>query len=111
MIVLKWTNLAAIFFLELCLLAALGYWGFHVGKGPIGKAVLGLGAPLLLALLWGSFMAPKAWRPLPAAPHLIAEIVLFGLGAAALYAVDRPRLAVAFGLAWLVTRVLATFLR
>ena len=33
MIVLKYANLALAFLLELCALAALGYWGFVTGGG------------------------------------------------------------------------------
>ena len=55
-----WANLTLAFALELCALAALGYWGFSVGGGPGAKAVLGIGAPLCAAVLWGLFAAPRA---------------------------------------------------
>lgn len=107
MIALKGANLALAFALELCLLAALGYWGFHVGQGALAKWALGLGAPLLLAVIWGAFMAPKAWRPLPGPLHLAAAVVLFGLGVGALYAAGQQRLAVLFALAFAVNQGLA----
>src|SRR5689334_23481657 len=56
-------NLGLRFLLELCMLAALGYWGFQAGDGPVLKIVLGLGAPLLAAVVWGLFIAPRAIRP------------------------------------------------
>ena len=37
---IKGLNLGLRFVLELCLLAALGYWGFRVGSGPVLKAIL-----------------------------------------------------------------------
>ena len=55
MIVLKYANLALAFFLELCALAALGYWGFVTGEGLPARIGLGVGAPLLAAVLWGAF--------------------------------------------------------
>ena len=106
MIVLKGANLALAFLLELCLLAALGYWGFRVGQGMLGKWALGLGAPLLLAVVWGAFMAPKAWRPLPGMAHLLGAIVLFGLGVAALFVAGQPRLAGIFAVVVVINQAL-----
>ena len=45
----KVANLGLRFALELCTLAALGYWGFRTGSGPLMKLVLGLGAPVVAA--------------------------------------------------------------
>jgi hypothetical protein len=55
-----WANLTVAFLLELCALAALGYWGFRTASGPAAKAALGIGAPLLAAVLWGLFAAPSS---------------------------------------------------
>lgn len=55
-----WANLTVAFLLELCALAALGYWGLRTASGPATKAALGIGAPLLAAVLWGLFAAPRA---------------------------------------------------
>ncbi|MBK6326645.1 MAG: DUF2568 domain-containing protein [Chloroflexi bacterium] len=46
MLILKSANLALRFFLELCALAALAYWGFHLDQGIVWKGIAGLGAPL-----------------------------------------------------------------
>jgi hypothetical protein len=55
-----WVNLTVAFLLELCALAALGCWGLRTASGPATKAALGIGAPLLAAVLWGLFAAPHA---------------------------------------------------
>jgi Protein of unknown function (DUF2568) len=83
------------FLLEMSLLAALAYWGFH-GRGGLTQWVLGLGAPLLLALIWGTIMAPKAKLQLTDPVRLAAEVVLFGAGVAALFAAGADGLAIAF---------------
>ena len=57
---LKGLLLAIRFGLELAALAALGYWGIETGDGAVTKIVLGLGAPLVAAVLWGLFVSPKA---------------------------------------------------
>jgi hypothetical protein len=76
------------FLLELCALAALAYWGFSISSGAV-QWVLGIGAPLAMAVVWGSFMSPKAPRRLHDPGRLVAEIVIFGLAAAALADADQ----------------------
>jgi hypothetical protein len=103
---LKNINLALAFLLELCMLAALGYWGYTLDQGLSIRLVAGLGVPILAAVVWGVFMAPRASIPLPSLPHFIVEVVIFGLAIAALYAADRPRLALAFGIVYIINLVL-----
>lgn len=102
----KTANVALRFVLELCALFALGYWGFHLGKGPVLNAVLGVGSPLLLAVVWGTFGSPKAPIPLPGAFHLLLEVVVLGLPALALYAAGRPGWAILYAVAVVINGVL-----
>jgi hypothetical protein len=53
-------NLALSFLLELGALAALAYWGWQTTDDPVGKAVVAVGAPLVMAVIWGAFVAPRA---------------------------------------------------
>lgn len=85
-------NLAIRFLLELCALAALGYWGFHLDKELIARVGAGLGAPLLAAVVWGTFVSPKASVPLPGLWPLLPEALVFGGAALALYASGRSAL-------------------
>ena len=89
------TNLALAFALELCALAALCYWGFSVGGVPVTKAVLGIGAPLCAAVLWGLFAAPRAPVSVPLL-KLGTRVLVFGSATAALYATDHETLAIIF---------------
>lgn len=41
------------FVLEIILLFSLGYRGFHAGQGVWLSIILGLGLPLLTAVIWG----------------------------------------------------------
>jgi Protein of unknown function (DUF2568) len=97
---IKYGNLAVAFLLELCALAALGYWGFHTGSGSGtgAKVALGIGAPLLAAIVWGMFVAPKATVKLPAPAQLALKVAIFGLAAAGLALAGQPGWAWAFGL-------------
>ncbi|MEW9670102.1 YrdB family protein [Ammoniphilus sp. 3BR4] len=105
-LLIKSANIALRFLLELCALAALGYWGSQTGKGTIMKLAMGIGAPLLIAVVWGTFGAPGASVKLSKSLHLLLELVVFGLPAFALYAVRKPDLAWTYGLAVVINRAL-----
>lgn len=94
--ILKSINLGVRFLLELCMLAAVGYWGFKTGSGWSLKILLGIGVPLLIAAIWGTFVAPKATYPLHRFTLLALETVLFGSGVATLFAMKN------YSLAWVL---------
>jgi hypothetical protein len=104
--VLKNINLALAFLLELCMLAALGYWGFTLDQGLAVRVGAGLGVPILVAVVWGVLLAPRASNRLQEPLHLIVELIIFGLAIAALYAAGRPQLALAFGLVYTLNVIL-----
>jgi hypothetical protein len=104
--VLKNANLALAFFLELGVLAALGYWGFQTGQGMIAKIALGIGAPLIAVVVWGLFGAPKSAWQLKGIPRLILHVVFFGSAAVALFISGQRVLGVAFALVSILNHVL-----
>jgi hypothetical protein len=99
MIVFKSLTLLVRFLLELCMLAALGYGGFESGDSAATQVLLGVGAPLLAAVGWGMFIAPKATVEVPKAVWVGLQVVLFGVAAAALAAAAPQQLAALFALA------------
>lgn len=102
----KPANLAVRFLLELCVVAALAYWGVQVGNGPLAKIVLAVGAPLVVAVIWAVFGSPKAAVPLSGPAHLLLEIVVFGAGVVALVYAGRPTLAAVLAAVIIVNRAL-----
>ena len=89
-------NLAFRFLLELCALAATGYWGWRTGVGA-WRFALALGVPLLLAVAWGVFAVPgdpsrsgDAPVPVPGIARLVLELAILGFAAWALYAAGQP---------------------
>jgi uncharacterized protein DUF2568 len=103
---IRYVNLALRFFLELAAWAALGYWGFQTGDGPLMKAVLTIGAPLAAIVLWGLFGAPRALRPVGEPWHLLLEVVVFGAAVPALIALGQPVLGALLGVLLVVNRLL-----
>jgi hypothetical protein len=89
-------NLTLRFVLELCMLAAFGYWGFNAGSDALSSALLGIGAPLVAATVWGLLLSPRAPISLPLLAHLALQVVIFGLAALALAASGQPTLAIVF---------------
>ena len=83
---LKAANLTLAFLLELALLAAFAYWGFHSGGATAMRWLLGIGVPLVVAGFWWRFMAPKSRSQLRGAACLVAKVLLFGLATLALAA-------------------------
>ncbi|WP_157075934.1 YrdB family protein [Neobacillus fumarioli] len=72
-------HLAIRFILEICALVSLGYWGFHTDQGYMVKVLLGIGSPLLLAIIWGTFVSPKASIPVRGMKRLCLELIIFGI--------------------------------
>jgi hypothetical protein len=103
---IKGLNVAIRFLLELCVLAAVGYWGFKTGSGWLLKILLGIGAPLLIAVIWGMFGAPKANMQLQGFMLIALEVVVFGSGVAALFATKNYSLAWSFAVIVIINRIL-----
>jgi hypothetical protein len=83
------------FLLELAVLTALAYWGF-AEFGGVAQWIIGVGAPLLVAVVWGAFVAPRASRPTVDPVRLLLEVAVFASGVAALFAARSTALAVVF---------------
>jgi hypothetical protein len=102
----KSANLLVRFLLELVALGALSYWGFASGGNLLAKVLLGVGAPVLAAAVWGLFVSPKAAVPLAMPLRLLPEALVFGSAAAALIATGHPALATGFAAVAVVNRLL-----
>jgi hypothetical protein len=99
-------NLVLRFVLELAALAALAYWGFHTGHTAIADVVLGLGAPLVAAVVWGVFAAPNSARRLRGGALVAVQSAVFAAAAVGLAAAGQPVLAIVFALVVAVNSVL-----
>lgn len=73
-----------VFIVELVLLVVLAVAGARLGDGGLG-IVLGMGLPLVAAVLWGLCLAPRATRRLSNPTRLVAKLAMV-LAAAGLLA-------------------------
>ena len=102
----KSANLLVRFLLELLALGALCYWGFTSVENIVARVILGVGAPLLAAVVWGLFVAPKAAIPLNMPLRLVPEILVFGSAVLALFDTGHPVLGISLLIIATVNRVL-----
>jgi hypothetical protein len=102
---LRGVTLTARFLCELAMLAALAFWGYVVGEG-VWAWLLGLAAPVVAAVVWGTFVAPRAKVPVPAPVRMAIELVLYAAAAAGLAVAGQPVAAVVLAVGGLVTSVL-----
>ena len=97
---MKDANLALRFACEVAALVAVGWWGWTVFW------MLGIVLPLVVAAVWGSFIAPKARRRLPDPARLGVEAVIFTAATACFAGVGQPVAAAVFAAAAVVTALL-----
>lgn len=93
---LKALQLLLAFLLEIALLLTYGYAGFHFGREFLGGFPFGIGLPLLLAVGWGIWMAPRARKRLGSPWRQWVALLLFLSAAALLYKAHHVNLAVVF---------------
>ena len=104
--VLKMLNLAVRFLLELCMLAAVAFWGFKTQNNWLMKILLGIGLPVLIAILWGMFLAPRATHRLSGVPFFALELALFSTGVFSLFAGGAPTLGWVYTITLIVNTIL-----
>jgi hypothetical protein len=101
-------NEALAFLMELLALAALAWWGAVTGSGLFLSLLLGIGLPLVAAVLWGATASPKARVRLPLAYVLAVKAVVFGAAMLALDGLGHRTLAILYGVLAAANTVVAT---
>ncbi len=99
-------NVVVSFLLEIAMLLAFGYWGFHIGQSLWLKLALGIGVPLVVIFLWGLFLAPRAGYRAGSTLGVVVSLGLLYLAAGALFLADQPVLGAAMLLVSAINRTL-----
>lgn len=111
MAAIKNISLAIRFALELWMLAAFGYCGFHLGAETSVHFIACIALPLAVAIIWGVFLSPKARIKLPLAIRLIMELSLFCAVAYLLYVAGNTSQGLALVLIFIVNRLMLLWLK
>jgi len=106
---MKSVNLAFRFILEMMALVALFLFGTSLSDNLLVQLVVGIGLPVVIMVVWGLFISPKASRRLPDPPRLGVELGIFFIGVLAFGLAVSWILAIIFGLA-VLTSVALMFL-
>src|SRR5215831_16723394 len=80
-------NLGLRFLLELAALGAVAWCGWEIGNSTAAQVLLAIVFPLVFALVWGTFIAPKAAIRVSRPVWYGLQVVLFGGAALALASV------------------------
>jgi hypothetical protein len=102
----KGIGLAVRFLLELCGLAAAAYWGSQVSSSTVLNVIVAIAAPLVLATVWGIWLAPRAARRLHPPARTLLELAVLGAAVAALLAAGESLLALILAAAAILNGVL-----
>jgi hypothetical protein len=102
-----WIGATAAFAAELAALAALAAWGFTVPHGPVLRTAAGIGIPLIAAVLWGLFAAPRAPVPSPVL-SLATKVLVLGGAVIALAASGHLRLTVVLAAVIIIGQLLTS---
>lgn len=103
---LKMVNIGLRFLMELGILGIFGYWGFKTDGGTFTNLLLGIGAPILFAVVWGTFLAPKSSMRLDEPWLFLLELVIFVFAGWALYSTGKVSLAISFGAIYILNKIL-----
>ncbi len=80
--------------------------GVRVGTTTAIKITLAIIIPIVVAAIWGLFGAPHAEWEIQGILHVLLEIIVFGVGVAALYHLKHHMLASGLAIVIVVNRIL-----
>ena len=78
------------FLLEICLVAAFAWGGWSVAGGGILGGLAAAFEVVVLAIVWGLWIAPRSGRRLADPARFVLEVVLFVLGGWSLWIAWTP---------------------
>jgi multidrug transporter EmrE-like cation transporter len=85
----NWTWATVAFLSELAAVAALALAGFTVPSGTAARVLVGVGLPLVAAVLWALFAAPHAVVHVGALA-VVTKVVVYGAAVGALLLAGHP---------------------
>ncbi|MGN6195602.1 MAG: YrdB family protein [Ginsengibacter sp.] len=109
--IIKAINLAVAFFLELAMIVAFGYFGFHYPKIMLIKYILVILLPVIAMALWGYFAAPKSTHQLQQPRRYFFALAMFGAAIALLFLTGNSMLASVFAILVVINQTLLLILK
>ncbi|WP_429950524.1 YrdB family protein [Enterococcus sp. AZ101] len=94
---IKNSNIAIAFLLEIFAIFILGYWGFTLQSNKIIRITVGLLAPILMIVIWSIWCAPSSSHRLDGLRLVALKCLIFGIVAYCLLSMNRTSVAIVFG--------------
>lgn len=104
--IVQMLNIGLRFLLELVGLAIYGYCGYQMGRTSLGKGILSIFIPIVVALIWALFGSPQATFTLLPFVHLILELVIFLLPVILLITLGKVQVAYIYGGIFIINKLL-----
>ena len=108
---IKAINLAAAFFLEIAMLVAFAYFGFHYPENTVMKYLLMITLPVIAIMLWGYFAAPKSKHRLQQPSRVLFALTMFGAAIFLLNMTGETMLAAVFAIMVIINQLLLFILK
>jgi hypothetical protein len=96
--VLLGANLGLRFLLELAALAAVAWSGWQAGGSVAASLALAIALPIVVAVVWGAFVSPRARFDVPRPVWYGLQVVIFGAASLALASAWAPAAGIVFAL-------------
>jgi len=109
--ILKHTNQALMFFIELIMLGSFAYFGFQKGHTVLFRYILAIALPTVGIVCWALWAAPKSSSRLPMPYLALFRVVLFLLASYFLYACRQTNLAFVVAAVSIITQVLGYYFK
>jgi hypothetical protein len=93
------------------MLIALSYCGFQYPENIILKSLLMILLPMIAAVLWGFFAAPKSGRRLRQPYRMFFAMMIFGVAVFLLYESGITTLAIVFAVLVVINQLLLLILK
>jgi hypothetical protein len=103
---LKDINLAVRFLLELAALGVFVHWGFRTGRTISSRVALGIGIPVVIAVIWTLLVAPDSTVDTSGTVKFIIELAIFAAAVAVLARLREYRLAPILSAIYIINRIL-----
>jgi len=108
---IKLINQGIAFLLEIAMLISLVYCGFQMVEIIALKYLLALAFPVIVAVLWGIFNAPRSAHRLAQPLRMFFEMALYIVTAILLYKTGSITMAIALGATAIITEIVAFVLK
>ncbi|HAO6015911.1 YrdB family protein [Listeria innocua] len=107
--IIKNSNIAIAFLIEIFAIFVLGYWGFTLQSNKIIRVIVGLLAPILMIVIWSIWCAPSSSYRLEGLWLVALKCLLFGIVVCCLLSMKQPSAAIGFGTIVTINLVLSSY--